>query len=266
MFAGLRSRGRTPLLSHDGGPEVDAAFEKAFQSVAGSHETRLGLADDPFWHIEKRRLHAMLHAFVADEISRLTGLSSCDPAFFELAFGLRGASSDDAVEDASSTSRPVVVEKGGRRELLRGKIDRIDLCAGDGDTSPGGLFVIDYKLSTGKSSRDVASFRDMQMPCYLYAAPFVVPKAVSSTPCGASYRGIRTASGKKPVKSFADSKDYAAFCGQFTDVLHECAAAIRAGVFPPVPDAACEPYCPGRGVCRFNESDLEAPEGDSADA
>jgi len=261
FFTEVRDAGKTPLLFEGDPAAFDKDFDRVFASVAGARERRLGLGGEAFWMMEKSRLHAMLRAFVEDEISRLSKEKvRYMPAFFELSFGPRRASRGE-IEDVSSTAVPVFVEKDGRREALVGRIDRVDIVDGSARRNAAGaahrVLILDYKLSRAPTLASVDKFIDMQMPVYLYAAPAVLPAAGEVLPVGALYRTVSGAGGRKPVKSFEKAEAYAAWRRAFAEVVFETADLIRGGFFAAVPSGDCPPFCIGRGVCRYSQARLE---------
>ncbi len=249
-----------------------SAFEKAFESVADDREKRFGLSADAFWEVERRRVKAMIERFLADELDRLCKPDKegvlYEPRFFELSFGLGGASSPDEIEDTSSAIRPVAVELAGRREYVCGRIDRVDRMhkpspRPDGSRepladTPEEVAVLDYKRSTFSTAKAVKELKDMQMPVYLLAARALLGGKGKILPARAFYRSLRSCKGHSSVLDFACEEDYEVFEQKFVQAMFDIVGAVRRGRFPAAPPTGkCPDYCIGRGVCRYNEARVE---------
>ncbi len=264
LFTAIRDGGHIETLCADGMPEkLDPLLAAAASDVYARYEARYGVEDDPFWQIERRRNYAMLRAFLADESSRL--VAACRkgpayyPAYFELAFGVDEHEGDEPA-DRASTRVAVTVERGGRIERLRGKIDRVDLVSSEDVAGPLRAAIVDYKLGGFPPKGEVVAFVDMQLPVYVFAAPMVVPEKWV-LPVEAFYRTLKRRGGRYPGAqapiSFADEAECEEWRGRFIDALFTRAAGIRRGEFATLPARGCAQYCPGRGVCRFNEARAE---------
>ncbi|MCD6405145.1 MAG: PD-(D/E)XK nuclease family protein, partial [Planctomycetes bacterium] len=164
--------------------------------------------------------------------------------------------------------RPVAVCLDGRREYVRGRIDRVDHIHKP-SPQPGGsreppadapeeVAVLDYKRSTFPAANAVKELKDMQMPVYLAAARTMPGSKGKVLPAKAFYRSLRSCKGHSSVLDFACEEDYEVFEQEFAQAMFDIVDAVRQGRFPAAPPTGkCSDYCIGRGVCRYNEARVE---------
>lgn len=148
FFRRLREEGMLPLRDAAAGKET---LREEAEWVFARWEAERQTGEPLLWEIEKGRLLPILERVVEMEAEDESGLV---PALFEHPF------EDLAVEDED-----------GSRIFLSGKIDRVDIAAGDGR-----LRVVDYKMAgdAGKYGallkKENLGETSFQMPVYLLAA------------------------------------------------------------------------------------------------
>ncbi len=109
----------------------------------------------------------LFDTFVDAEIRSMRPETACTPQRFEIGFGRRRGAD---VLDPASEDRPVPIVVAGRRILLRGIIDRIDVNEHDGT-----FCVLDYKSgSIIPSVQDMVAGLSLQLPIYILATDMLL--------------------------------------------------------------------------------------------
>jgi ATP-dependent helicase/DNAse subunit B len=185
------------------------------------------------------------------------------PAYFELAFGMKG----NAV-DPNSTIEHLELQRdsAGQTETvqLRGQIDRVDI-ASDGTT-----IAYDYKLSKGPSLDDMEEGRALQLHIYLAALERLLLPGREIA--GGGYYTIKGANARRNQGLYrVEKKDYTGvgkgtssnlvdpewkrIRGEMESRVWEFVYGMRAGQFqvePSAPDTSC-PHCDYSAVCRYEK-------------
>ncbi len=124
---------------------------------------------------------------------------------------------------------------------VRGRVDRVD-------RTPGGVELIDYKLSgrkpVGARDAELKPTVDLQLPLYVdVAAPLLAPGsgAPGSGAAEGVYLSLRTRE-RVPAK--------APDAGDLKDLFDRLRASLAAGFFPPEPDDDVCRFCDLAAVCR----------------
>jgi len=212
------------------------------------------------WRIQREQMRRELRAYMLAQRAE-TALPAAS-AYFELAFGMEEAGGG---ADPASPPEPIEIDIGSGRMLrVKGRIDRVDRVAFDGDE---GLLVVDYKTGALPRVDDILSGRNVQAP--LYGA--VVERLFD----GESFGGVfHRVAGDLSQRYFARVKRYAgqiraddayesnrdetlARVGLFVD-------AMQAGRFDLAPSHECSSYCAFRSMCQFSRprGELKAPAGE----
>jgi ATP-dependent helicase/DNAse subunit B len=219
------------------------------------------------WNID-REIRKLLLEQVLDyeiEAEEKTRARDIRPAYFELAFGMKGGAVDPA-----STERKLELQRrtGEQQETVgvRGQIDRVDI-AHDGSRT---AIAYDYKLSRGASLDDMRDGRALQLHIYLAALEqlFLAEGRIA----GAGYYTIRGGDARRNQGLYR--KDFAEYTGVRTQTastlsdsdwervraemqarIWEFIDGLRAGqmqVEPSAPEATC-PHCDYSAVCRYEK-------------
>jgi len=201
------------------------------------------------WQVQKKNMLRDLGRLVDWHIARL---GNWRPAYAEVWFGApRGVK-----PHPPGSREPIALDGPHGPVRLRGRIDRIDLAAGDAP----GCQVIDYKSGTSAPGEtDMALGTSFQLPVYLWAAEALLPEAESRGERRAFFLPVRKPGEKgllqaKPTPKYpegtlAPALDRArAYIANFIE-------AMRKGVFPVWPRyrSGCPKHCDFRGICRFAE-------------
>jgi len=229
--------------------------------------------------IERRRIGDIIAGFVAADLAdtRARGLR---PAYFELEFGGEvrsgtagggcAAPDSDTAEGGCATladpaSRPDCLDLGeveGRRVLIAGRIDRVDLAPDDR------AVIVDYKLGKGpRDLRGVDRGLVLQAPLYALAVREVFGREVA----GAEYASIRTGrrtglygdaglvTRRSRYNVVAAGAELQAKLELAAAWARECVGRIRRGEVPRGPrDEQCPPWCGYRGICGVDAWTLRA--------
>jgi ATP-dependent helicase/DNAse subunit B len=219
------------------------------------------------WSIDRETRKLLLEQ-VLDyelEIEERTRARDMRPAYFELAFGMKGGQ-----VDPHSTDRKLELRRGDGDQAetvrVRGQIDRVDL-AHDGS---GTAIAYDYKLSKGAALDDMREGRALQLHIYLAALEqlFLPGSAIAGggyyTMKGgrarrnqglyrldlADYTGVgnRTASTLSDTEWKQVRADMEARIWEFIEDLR----GGRLEVEPSAPEATC-PHCDYSAVCRYEK-------------
>jgi ATP-dependent helicase/nuclease subunit B len=107
--------------------------------------------------------------------------SQLKPAYFEVSFGMKGAVLTGA-DGALSRNEPIPVSD---KLKLRGKIDRIDMDAGN-------FSIVDYKTGSGAKRKEMESGMSLQLPLYLKSAERLFSeRAATLVPVAGVYQLVR---------------------------------------------------------------------------
>ena len=201
------------------------------------------------WKLRGQDAVQMVAALVETDLAWLqrTGLK---PVLFEASFGLPGS--------AVGTVSP------GEGMYFHGKIDRIDVLEGNGETW---AVVYDYKTSNEVTRSKILAGKSLQIPVYLTAVRPLLEKL--------GYRDVRVMGGgyyviKKAklaggiwnkeftslVKSGLGSleqEEFAELEQTLAKVSRELHAAILAGNFVPAPDGDACKWCDYARCCRYDK-------------
>jgi ATP-dependent helicase/DNAse subunit B len=244
-------------LRHEIGEVADAVFDE--------HERAVPPLNPQVWRLD-REIRKLLLEQVLDyelEIQEKSRTKDVRPAYFELAFGMRG----DAV-DSHSTEERLELRRGSEEQSevvqLRGQIDRVDVA------QDGTAVAYDYKLSRGAALDDMKEGRALQLHIYLSALEqlFLPGKEIA----GAGYYTMKggharrnqglyraamqayTAVGTRTASTLADS-EWKQIRAEMETRVWEFIDGIRRGrfvVLPSAPEATC-PHCDFSAVCRYEK-------------
>jgi ATP-dependent helicase/nuclease subunit B len=174
---------------------VERALELLDQALA--REPRFANQPSALRSMEREALRGTLELFVAADLMQ-TGARGLRPAYFELRFGgyasgrrggpdASGLSHFAAARDLPAGADPSLApldlgEVHGRRALIGGRVDRVDL------TGDGRAVIVDYKLGGQSDMRDLDGGAMLQAPLYAMA----VRQALRLDLAGVEYATIRT--------------------------------------------------------------------------
>jgi ATP-dependent helicase/nuclease subunit B len=199
------------------------------------------------WQVQKRNILRDLARLVDWHIERL---GNWRPAYVEAWFG---APPGTKVHPPGSRE-PIQIDGPHGPIRLRGRIDRIDLAAGN---EPG-YQVIDYKSgASAPSEKAMALGTSFQLPVYLWAAETLLPEAERRGDPRAFFLPIRQPAEKgrlqaKPTPKYPEGTLAPALdrAGRYIANFIE---AMREGLFPVWPRSTCPEHCDFQGICRFAE-------------
>jgi ATP-dependent helicase/DNAse subunit B len=244
-------------LRRELGEVADAVFDE--------HEHLVPPLNPQVWRIDRESRKLLLEQ-VLDyelELQEKTRTKDVRPAYFELAFGMKGAA-----VDPHSTDRPLELhcERGDQTETVRvrGQIDRVDLAR---DRT---AIAYDYKLSKGAGLDDMIEGRALQLHIYLAALEqlllpgseiagggYYTMKGGHTRRNQGLYRaafGDYTDVGNRTASTLSDS-EWRAVRGEMEARVWEFIDDMRAGqlaVEPSAPEATC-PHCDYSAVCRYEK-------------
>jgi len=244
-------------LRRELGEVADAVFDE--------HERLVPPLNPQVWGIDRESRKLLLEQ-VLDyelELQEKTRTRDVRPAYFELAFGMKGGA-----VDPHSTEQPLELhrEHGDQTETVRvrGQIDRVDL-ARDGTA-----IAYDYKLSKGAGLDDMIEGRALQLHIYLAALEqlllpgseiagggYYTMKGGHTRRNQGLYRaafGDYTGVGTRTASTLSDS-EWRAVRAEMQARVWEFIDGMRAGqleVEPSAPEATC-PHCDYSAVCRYEK-------------
>ncbi|MCC7556046.1 MAG: exodeoxyribonuclease V subunit gamma [Methanoculleus marisnigri] len=246
------------------GPVTGACYADALRRIldAGREEADRFTFETPAWAADKEHLlgspaagKGVLERFLRHEAE--VAASRFVPHAFEVSFGLPLVPGE---VDAVSIPDAVAIPLGEETIRLRGRVDRVDVL------TDGRFMITDYK--TGSSHprlRDIEAGKALQLPLYLRAVETLTGREGVAGTYYILRRGEVT---NKPVFWDAGLKDcFSCFPGSQRSSVEDVRevvkttlfwtkrylAGIRAGRFPPRPDAGpCPGYCGFKTVCRFD--------------
>lgn len=252
-LAGLDRRS----LRNELGEVADAVFDE--------HERAMPPLNPQVWRLD-REIRKLLLEQVLDyelEIQEKARAKNVLPAFFELAFGMRGEGVDPRSTDRRLELRRATDEK-SEAVQLRGQIDRVDV--GENGTA----IAYDYKLSRGAALDDMIEGRALQLHIYLAAleqlflpgseiagAGYYTMKGGHARRNQGLYRAAMqayTAVGTRTASTLADA-EWKQIRAEMESRVWEFIDGMRAGrfvVLPTAPEATC-PHCDFSAVCRYEK-------------
>ncbi|MEK6301539.1 MAG: PD-(D/E)XK nuclease family protein [Acidobacteriota bacterium] len=240
---------------------------KVADAVFDEHEHVVPPLNHQVWNID-REIRKLLLEQVLDyeiEAEEKTRARDVRPAYFELAFGMKGGA-----VDPHSTDRKLDFQRGSGDQAetvrVRGQIDRVDV-AHDGSKT---AIAYDYKLSKGATLDDMREGRALQLHIYLAALEqLFLPE---SKIAGAGYYAIKGGDARRNQGLYR--KDFAEYTGVRTQTASSLSASewesvrdemqariwefidgLRVGqmlVEPSAPEATC-PHCDYSAVCRYEK-------------
>ena len=244
-------------LRNELGEIADAVFDE--------HERATPPLNPQVWRLD-REIRKLLLEQVLDyelEIQEKARAKNVLPAFFELAFGMRGEG-----VDPRSTDRRLELRRGTGEQSevvqLRGQIDRVDVAEN------GTAIAYDYKLSRGAGLEDLIEGRALQLHIYLAAleqlflpgseiagAGYYTMKGGHARRNQGLYRAAMqsyTAVGTRTASTLADT-EWTQIRAEMESRVWEFIDGMRGGrfvVLPTAPEATC-PHCDFSAVCRYEK-------------
>jgi len=208
------------------------------------------------WRIQREQMRRELERYLLAQ--RTQPDMPAASLYFELAFGM----GDRTVNaDPASLTDPVSITlTEGRSIRVKGRIDRVDRAAFEGDE---GLLVIDYKTGALPSVKDITACRNVQAPLYsAVVAEMFAPDAmggvfhrVGGDLAERYFARVKRHGGRiRPDAAYDANRD--AVMSRITEFID----AMRAGRFDVVPSGGCA-YCPFRQICQFSEPRAKAKGG-----
>lgn len=181
------------------------------------------------------------------------GFGDLVPRHFELAFGRAG----NGDVDPASRDEPLVLELGGERVLVRGRIDRVDVSEGE----PRRYGVLDYKLGQCARASALRQGKHTQLALYVAACEeLFFPGATCEV---AGFLSLSRAELIQPIRTTPPTRRTQWMPpGEARQHLrHYLSAYVRAmrrGLFPPAPvdDYTCS-ICPFAACCRHEPTRIE---------
>jgi ATP-dependent helicase/DNAse subunit B len=202
--------------------------------------------------IEKMRIMAALERYLLIERERGEDESQWKPSHFEIGFGKTpGANSDPLTKHD-----PFALKTRDGDVLFAGRIDRLDIR--DNESR-----VIDYKSGSPPTPKKLSSGESLQLAIYAMAVDvFLLP----DKPCGEAYF-MRIGQEKRQEALHGKSKKEDEWPDRrelVRNIVAKCVRGIKGGSFPPTrsDEGTCK-YCPGKGVCRYEQSRITRKENAS---
>ncbi len=218
--------------------ELMAKTEALLDKELENYERRHGFVG-PKWEGQRRIIKRDLLEFVlteADDFVRKEG----GEKIAEWGFGRIHAEK----MDVSSNPEPLVLQKDSRQVRVTGMVDRID-------RSREGFSVVDYKLSTSPTRRDIEQGLDLQMALYMMAYSSLSQD--KGVPLGGRFAVLRDP-GKGGGIEFDSKEGFETFQKQVTNFVFELVDSMAEGDVSPRPrDISDCKNCSYRGVCRRDE-------------
>jgi ATP-dependent helicase/DNAse subunit B len=244
-------------LKRELGDVADAVFDE--------HEHVVPPLNHQVWKIDRQTRKLLLEQVLDYEldVEEKTRARDVKPAYFELAFGMKGGA-----VDPHSTDRRLELQRGSGDQTeiarIRGQIDRVD------SARDGTAIAYDYKLSKGASLDDMIEGRALQLHIYLAALEqlFLPGSEIAGggyyTMRGGAARrnqglyrkdfGDYTGVGNRTASTVSDS-EWRAIRAEMEARVWEFIEGMRAGklvVDPSAPEATC-PHCDYSAVCRYEK-------------
>lgn len=245
--------------------QLKRELNQAADEVFDGHERTAPPLNPKVWSIDREIRKLLLQQMLDFELGVEAKTQSKDvrPAFFELAFGMKGGA-----VDPHSTDKCLRLSRtsGDQSEtvLMRGQIDRVDV-ANDKTA-----IAYDYKLSRGPSLDDMREGRALQLHIYLAALEelFLPERKIA----GGGYYTIKGDTGRrnqglylremneytgisKGTASSLPKGDWNSLRAEMQSRIWEFIDGMRAGKFqvdPSAPESSC-PHCDYSAVCRYEK-------------
>ena len=192
------------------------------------------------WESQKKTLQRDFAAFVQAEAARVAGQKV--ESFTEWGFGLVHAEK----MSAASTAVPLRLQRGEQVLQICGIVDRVDVAGGE-------FSVVDYKLSSSATSREMQEVEDWQIALYLLAFHRLHPDAPS--PKLGRYAVLRDPRNGGEIAFAGDGERFEEFAGRLEEQIFQVAGRLRKGDVAPKPwkESECQ-TCSLRSVCRYQET------------
>lgn len=245
LFAALGEAGLLPLTP-EGLPRARRLIRPTLEALLAARPLWLQEGPPALWEARRRRLVEDVDRLL--ELEADEGARGWQPATLERGFGLVG-------------EEPPVLEFGGARLALAGRIDRLD-------RGPAGLRVLDYKTGRLKPSEhrpgDLRGGQRIQLALYHRAVPRLddVPGA-GELPVEGAYVGVTAASGH--ARYLWRQEDFEATREELNRLVAAMLEGMARGELYQVERGRfCDAYCPYGPVCgpqrsRLIESKAEDP-------
>ncbi len=258
----LRDFYRAGPLSHHS-TDLETAFARLRETankVFAQYEQHIPPLNAKIWAIEKRILLTYLEQLIAEEAAYN---KEVERHITELAFGMVLSGSDK-----QSNPKPLeITDKQGRKILIRGQIDRVDVvCVKAEGNKYRASIIYDYKLSKGTSISDMLKGRDVQIAIYLASIEKCFPSlkpvigggyySITKTPrCS---NGIYRSNGKEVLPDeqkhliFSEEEFRNAY-ESILDYIWKYKWQIEKGCFQVLPSRGIEEcrFCDFKSVCRY---------------
>lgn len=218
--------------------DLTAKTEALLAEELENYERRYGFAG-PKWEGQRRILKRELYEFVLTEVDGFLHKERGEQ-IAEWGFGRLHAEK----MDVSSNPEPLVLQNDSCQVRVTGMVDRID-------RSSEGFSVVDYKLSTSPTRRDIEQGLDLQMALYMIA--YSTHSENKSVPLGGRFAVLRDP-GKGGGIEFDSKEGFETFQKQVMNLIFELADRMAEGDVMPRPRDISEcKTCSYRGVCRRDE-------------
>ncbi|HEU4964475.1 MAG TPA: PD-(D/E)XK nuclease family protein [Bacilli bacterium] len=191
------------------------------------------------WHSQKAALQREFVPFVQREAQRVIG--RVEHTLTEWGFGVV----HEGKVSERSTEEPLILQKGAMSVDLCGIVDRVDVSGSE-------FSVIDYKLSTAASSREMWEGEDWQIALYLLA--FQRSTAEETQPNAGRYAVFKEAGSGGEIVFDGGGHDFQDFAGRLVDQVMDLIVDVKQGRVAPQPRKASEClHCPLQATCRYQE-------------
>ena len=248
-----RQEGMTAL---DRGEIVHRTLRKVFEEPVVAVEDTVQLAQailseelDQFesrWHLsgmvwesQKKTLQRDFATFVQAEAARVAGQQV--ETFAEWGFGLVHAEK----MSAASTTEPLNLQRGEQVLQICGIVDRVDVAGGE-------FSVVDYKLSSSATAREMQEGEDWQVALYLLAFHRLHP--VAPSPKLGRYAVLRDPGSGGEIAFAGEGERFEEFAGRLEEQVFQVAGRLLQGDVTPNPwkESECQ-ACSLQSVCRYQE-------------
>jgi ATP-dependent helicase/nuclease subunit B len=213
-----------------------ATLEEVLARVCDDFERSPRLGHRGLWGLARERLAADLRQAVNLDVDRSVGVGW--PKGKDLP-----PRRVYATEYTYGRGRSFRVETSAGPLYVQGRIDRIDLLAGEG---PPRFVVFDYKSGAGASARDLGEGRDFQLALYSLATRAISMGDAPPAPALWAYFRVR-----RPVAwtPFTENK-LPGLEDAAREFMGQHVAAMRCGQFPLAPQSPACRTCDFRTICR----------------
>lgn len=233
-------------------------FEDATKTAISWLEAHAEVRRGEFWEYEKREIVFRLNRFFMHEHERALKEQAFKPMLLEAGFGFEGS------------APPLAIEVDGRKILIRGKIDRIDVSDASQSSGTPLVRLIDYKSGSSRIGKEEAvEGRNLQLPLYALA----VQRAVmpGSSVVQGTYLGVTSGEpvGSLNFRSDSSSDDSSEdILAQVEQHVARYVSSIEQGDFRVAPNGekVCD-KCDHKNICRISEMlhVQEEEDGDDTD-